>query len=104
MRHLNTLRVHAAAKHIVLCRFAVAAAAFSPFLKKALGSKRIWRGGLELGLWMGLGALLQAPPAPALYRALYGLARSNSVRFLTVVTVLGNFLAFWMCVEILAVS
>ena len=36
-------------------RFAVAAAAFSPFLKEALSSKRIWRGGLELGLWMGLG-------------------------------------------------
>ena len=36
-------------------RFAVAAAAFSPFLKKALASKKIWRGGLELGLWMGLG-------------------------------------------------
>jgi len=39
----------------VSCRFAVAAAAFSPFLRKALASKKIWRGGLELGLWMGLG-------------------------------------------------
>ena len=62
----------------------MAAAAFSPFLKKALGSKRIWRGGLELGLWMGLGALLQAQPAPALYCGLCGLACSKSVRFLTV--------------------
>ena len=62
-----TVSLHASAKHIVPCRFAVAAAAFSPFLKKALGSKRIWRGGLELGLWMGLGALLQAQPASAPY-------------------------------------
>lgn len=42
-----------------LYRFAVAAAAFSPFLRKALASKRIWRGGLELGLWMGLGELVR---------------------------------------------
>ena len=68
----------------------MAAAAFSPFLKKALGSKRIWRGGLELGLWMGLGAPLQAQPAPALYCGLYGLACSKSVHVLTVFRVLGK--------------
>ena len=55
-----------ASMHIDLRRFAVAAAAFSPFLKKALSSRKIWRGGLELGLWMGLGALLQAQPAAVL--------------------------------------
>ena len=38
-----------------LFRFTVAAAAFSPFLKKALSSKLIRRGGLELGFWMALG-------------------------------------------------
>ena len=38
-----------------LNRFTVAAAAFSPFLKKALSSKLIRRGGLELGFWMALG-------------------------------------------------
>ncbi|CAL5219032.1 g791 [Coccomyxa viridis] len=43
-----------------LLRFTVAAAAFSPFFKKALANKKIWRGGLELGLWMGLGYLTQA--------------------------------------------
>ncbi len=38
-------------------RFTVAALAFSPFLKKALTSKLIRRGGLELGFWMALGEL-----------------------------------------------
>ncbi|EIE22050.1 hypothetical protein COCSUDRAFT_56482 [Coccomyxa subellipsoidea C-169] len=43
-----------------LFRFTVAALAFSPFLKKALTSKLIRRGGLELGFWMALGYLTQA--------------------------------------------
>ena len=44
--------------YIRLCgpgRFTVAALAFSPFLKQAMASKRIWRGGAELGFWMALG-------------------------------------------------
>jgi hypothetical protein len=43
---------------VALCRFTVAALAFSPFLKEAFSNKRIWRGGLELGFWMALGAHL----------------------------------------------
>ena len=39
-------------------RFTVAALAFSPFLKQAMASKRIWRGGVELGFWMALGECL----------------------------------------------
>lgn len=41
-------------------RFAVAAAAFSPFLKAASADKRIVTGGIELGLWTAAGYLLQS--------------------------------------------
>ena len=40
------------------CRFSGAALAFWPFLKGA--DKDVWLAGLELGLWSGLGYLLQA--------------------------------------------
>ena len=45
-------------EHCGVCRFSVAAFAFLPFLKDA--NKDVWKAGLELGLWSGLGYLLQA--------------------------------------------
>ena len=41
-------------------RFAIAAIAFSPFLKEAWSNKRLRYAGMELGLWAGLGYLSQA--------------------------------------------
>ena len=50
-------------------RFTVAALAFSPFLKQAMASKRIWRGGVELGFWMALGERLACAKTPSLLRS-----------------------------------
>lgn len=41
-------------------RFALAAAAFVPFLNKGLKSKQISRAGAEIGIWMALGYITQA--------------------------------------------
>ena len=41
-------------------RFIIAAAAFSPFLTKALRNRVIVQAGLELGAWSALGYLTQA--------------------------------------------
>lgn len=41
-------------------RFTIAAAAFSPFLSKAIKDKKIVQAGAELGAWSALGYLTQA--------------------------------------------
>lgn len=41
-------------------RFSVAAAAFFPFLKGAIQNRKVFRAGLEVGVWSSLGYILQA--------------------------------------------
>ena len=41
-------------------RFLIAAAAFSPFLGKAVQDRKILQAGIELGAWSALGYLTQA--------------------------------------------